>query len=82
MMKAQMSQAASMFQALQGRFLAVLEAYKDKLPDEAEETAPEVAEPAAEPEAEATPEAEVTDARSAEEPENGPETAKEADGEE
>ncbi len=51
MMKAEMSRAASMFQALQSRFLGVLDAYKDKLtpeaatdadaPDEAEAEAPE-----------------------------------------
>jgi len=82
MMKAEMSQAASMFQAIQGRFLGVLEAYRDKLPGAAEETAPEVAEPAAEPEAGATPEAEATDAEqateaelAAEEPEAEAETA-------
>ena len=34
MMKAEMTRAASMFQAIQGRFLGVLEAYKDKLPGE------------------------------------------------
>ncbi len=32
LMKAEMSRAASMFQALQGRFLALLESYKGKLP--------------------------------------------------
>ena len=46
MMKAEMVRAASMFQAIQGRFLGVLEAYKDKLPAEAE-----AEEPAAEAEA-------------------------------
>lgn len=35
MLKAEMSRAASMFQAIQGRFLSVLEAYKEKLPGEA-----------------------------------------------
>lgn len=39
MMKAEMQRAASMFQAIQGRFLGVLEAYKDKLEPEAEEPA-------------------------------------------
>ena len=34
MLKAEMARAASMFQAIQGRFLGVLEAYKDKLPGE------------------------------------------------
>jgi large subunit ribosomal protein L10 len=46
-MKAEMVRAASAFQALQGRFLALLDAYKDKLP--AAESAPEPAEAAAEP---------------------------------
>ena len=32
LMKAEMSRAASMFQALQGRFLGLLEAYKEKVP--------------------------------------------------
>ena len=36
LMKAEMSRAASMFQALQSRFLGVLDAYKDKLAPEAE----------------------------------------------
>lgn len=31
-LKSEMSRAASMFQAIQGRFLGVLDAYKDKLP--------------------------------------------------
>ena len=51
MMKAEMTKAASMFQAVQGRFLGVLEAFKDKLPGEAVEAAPEVSGPAAEEEA-------------------------------
>ena len=57
MMKAEMTKAASMFQAVQGRFLGVLEAFKDKLPGEAEEAAPEASEPAAEEEAAAGAEA-------------------------
>ena len=49
MLKAEMTRAASMLQAIQGRFLGVLEAYKEKLPGEvADETAE--AEPAAEAE--------------------------------
>ncbi|MFB3738096.1 MAG: 50S ribosomal protein L10 [Candidatus Velamenicoccus archaeovorus] len=44
-MKAEMVRAASAFQALQGRFLALLEAYRDKLPAPAEPAA-EVSEPA------------------------------------
>jgi len=35
MVKAEMSRAASMFQATQSRFLGLLEAYKDKVPGEA-----------------------------------------------
>ena len=45
LMKAEMSRAASMFQAMQSRFLGVLDAYKDKLaPAEPEAAEPEVAE--------------------------------------
>ena len=36
MLKAEMTRAASMFQAIQARFLGVLEAYKEHLPGEAE----------------------------------------------
>ncbi len=57
-LKSEMSRAASMFQALQGRFLGVLEAYRDKLPGA--EAPPEVEAPA-QAEAEAEPAAEVTD---------------------
>lgn len=55
MLKAEMTRAASMFQAIQGRFLGVLEVYKEQLPGEATEA--EEAEPAAEaePDAEAEP---------------------------
>lgn len=41
LMKAEMSRAASMFQALQSRFLGVLDAYKDKLAPEGPEAVPE-----------------------------------------
>lgn len=34
MVKSEMSRAASMFQSLQGRFLGLLEAYRDKLPSQ------------------------------------------------
>jgi large subunit ribosomal protein L10 len=61
MMKAEMQRAASMFQAIQGRFLGVLEAYKDTFPGE-----PEAAEPAAE--AEAAPATEPEPAEAAAEP--------------
>jgi large subunit ribosomal protein L10 len=37
MLKAEMTRAASMFQTLQSRFVGLLEAYRDKLPAEAEE---------------------------------------------
>ncbi|HVH53270.1 MAG TPA: 50S ribosomal protein L10 [Actinomycetota bacterium] len=39
-LQAEMSRAAAMFQALQGRFLSLLEAYKDKVPS-GQEAAPE-----------------------------------------
>ena len=46
LMKAEMARAASMFQAIQGRFLGVLESYKAKLPGEdAEPTADASVEP-------------------------------------
>lgn len=70
MMKAEMSRAASTFQALQSRFVGLMEALKDKIP--AEETpAPEPEAPAAEAEspaaevespAEAEPEAPAAEA--------------------
>lgn len=46
MLKAEMTRAASMLQAIQGRFLGVLEAYKEKLPGEMTDE-PADAEPAA-----------------------------------
>jgi large subunit ribosomal protein L10 len=48
LMKTEMSRAASMFQALQSRFVGVLEAYKDKLPAPEAEAVPEEAPSAAE----------------------------------
>ena len=83
LMKAEMARAASMFQAIQGRFLGVLESYKAKLPGgdaeptaEAEPTADASAEPSAEAEptadASAEPTAEESPASEAgNEPENG-----------
>jgi large subunit ribosomal protein L10 len=68
MLKSEMTRAASMFQALQSRFLGVLEAYREKLTPE-EVPAPEAAAPesAAEsvppeaPTAEAGPEADTAE---------------------
>jgi large subunit ribosomal protein L10 len=40
MMKAEMARAVGMFQAAQSRFLSVLEAFKEKLPSDAEAEAP------------------------------------------
>jgi len=71
LMKAEMARAASMFQAIQGRFLGVLELYKAKLPgEEAEPTAdPEpTADASAEPTAEESPE---TASEAGNEPGNG-----------
>jgi large subunit ribosomal protein L10 len=69
MLKAEMTRAASMFEAIQGRFLGVLEAYKEKLPGEPTEPA------GAEPAAEAEPAADATtddepDVQPQEEPED------------
>lgn len=50
MLKSEMTRAASMFQALQTRFLGVLEAYREKLPSD-EAPAPEAAAPEAPAEA-------------------------------
>ena len=49
-LKAEMSRAAGMFQALQGRFLSLLEAYKEKVPSGEEAAVPAQPETAAEPE--------------------------------
>ena len=93
MMKAEMGRAASMFQAVQGRFLGVLEAFKDKLPDETEGATPEPEAPAEAEAAEAPAEAEAAEAPAkaegaegeptdTNETEDEPETADEAQGEE
>jgi large subunit ribosomal protein L10 len=77
MLKSEMSRAASMFQALQSRFVGLMEALRDKLPPEevtaepepaaaAEEPAAEAEQPAAEPETET--QAEEPAAEEAEEP--------------
>jgi large subunit ribosomal protein L10 len=83
MMKAEMAKAASTFQAVQGRFLGVLEAFRDTLPGE--EAAPEAGEPASQEDAETAaeepktaPEAEATTDGSG----NEQETAGESEGEE
>ena len=57
LLKGEMSRAAAMFVAAQSRFLSLLEAYKEKVPDD---SVPEAVEPVAEPEpvAEAEPAAE------------------------
>jgi len=71
MLKSEMTRAASMFQALQGRFLGLLEAYKEKVPGaEAEavatvgetEAAAEAAASAPEPAAEEAPADETSEA--------------------
>src|SRR4029450_6053494 len=67
MLKAELTRAASMFEAIQGRFLGVLEAYKEKLPGEVTDETEE-----AEPAAEAQPAA-------GSEPAAGPEPAAEAE---
>ena len=51
MLQSEMSRAASMFQALQSRFLGVLESYKEKVPAGDAPVATAAAQPAAEPEA-------------------------------
>jgi large subunit ribosomal protein L10 len=91
MMKAELTRAASMFETIQGRFLGVLEAYKEKLPgDVTEETAEAEPKPTAEAEtveaAEATTDAEpaaeaTTDAEPAAEPTTDEDPAVEPQGE-
>jgi large subunit ribosomal protein L10 len=76
LMKAEMARAASMFQAIQGRFLGVLESFKAKLPgEEAEPTADAEPTTDAEPTADAEPTVDASAEPSAEE---SPETASEA----
>jgi large subunit ribosomal protein L10 len=77
MMKAEMSRAASAFQAVQSRFLGVLEAFKDKLPGEPGEATDEATDAA--PAAEAGPEAaaEPEQAEETDEAQGDPETAEE-----
>ncbi|HEY7282893.1 MAG TPA: 50S ribosomal protein L10 [Actinomycetota bacterium] len=89
-MKAEMSRAAYMFQALQSKFLSVLEAYREKLPAEAGEEPPAgtTAEPGAgaaapppEAAAEAEPEPEAPAATDAGADAGTPEPASEDDAE-
>ena len=80
LMKAETARAASMFQAIQARFLGVLESYRAKLPGEAVEPAAG-AEPTAkaEPTADAEPSAEpIADAEPTADAEESPESATEA----
>ena len=88
MMQADMTRAASAFQAVQSRFLGVLEAFRDKLagePGEAADAAPAAeAEPEAAAEAEQAEETDQTqgEPETAEETQGEPETAEETQGEE
>ena len=84
MLKSEMSRAASMFQALQSRFVGLMEALKDKLPAEeapepeatVEETAP------AQPESEAEPEADTQTEEPAAEVVEAPQDETSTEGEE
>jgi large subunit ribosomal protein L10 len=79
MLKSEMSRAASMFQALQGRFLGLLEAYKEKVPGaEAAEAEPQQEAAAAEAADEPTT-AEVTEEPAAEAASEEPESPAEPD---
>ncbi len=49
LLKGEMSRAASMFVAAQSKFLSLLEAYKEKVPDDSVADVADVAEPVAEP---------------------------------
>jgi large subunit ribosomal protein L10 len=70
LMKTEMSRAASMFQALQSRFLGVLDAYRDRLAPEAAEAEGEAA---SEPEAGAEATSEPAEAEAATEQDGTPE---------
>ena len=74
MLKVEMTRAASMFQAIQGRFLGVLEAYKEQLPGETTEAVEVGPTTEATPSAEAEPVAEAEPAADAE-PDAGDEPA-------
>ncbi len=82
MLKSEMSRAASMFQALQSRFVGLMEALRDKLPPEEVTAEPEPAAAAEEPAAEAEQPAAETETETeteTEEPAAG--TAEATDGE-
>jgi large subunit ribosomal protein L10 len=66
MVKAEMVRAAGMFQAAQARFLSLLEAFKEKVPGEAEVPAADAAEAPAEEVAEAPAEAPAAEEDTAE----------------
>src|SRR5262245_57199262 len=78
MMKAEMSRAASMFQAVQGRFLGVLEAFKEKVPGEPEVPGLEPGDAAAETEAAVGEEPAIQGEPTAEEPAVEAESTEEA----
>jgi large subunit ribosomal protein L10 len=67
LLKGEMSRAASMFVAAQSKFLSLLEAYKEKVPDDSIPEAAEPAETAENSEAVETSEAVPTEAEAAEE---------------
>jgi large subunit ribosomal protein L10 len=84
MMKAEMSLAASAFQAVQSRFLGVLEAFRDKLPGEPGEATDGAPAAEAGQEAERAEETDETqdEPETADETRDEPETAEEKQGEE
>ena len=84
-LKSEMSRAASMFQALQSRFLGVLEAYKEKVPpgEAPAETVPEAAqEESADAAAPEMSEASTDDAGAASDDAAAPEASETEEGEE
>jgi large subunit ribosomal protein L10 len=81
MLKSEMSRAAATFIATQSKFLSLLEAYKEKVPAEAEAEAPAAeapAEEAAPADAEASAEPEAAEAEPAAEPESTDDSTEEA----
>ena len=69
LLKGEMSRAASMFVSAQSKFLSLLEAYKEKVPDDSVPEAPEVVEVADEA---PVAEAETSDVPAAEEANEAP----------